>query len=224
MTFSIVARCLNSGLFGTAVSSSSPAVAARCAGARAGVGAVSSQNVTDPTLRGHCLDLMEKGATAAEAVAIIARTTDFMSHRQLLAIDKDGITAVHSGADTLGLWSSAQGSDVACAGNLLANKSVPKAMVEAFEGSRGHLGDRLLLAMRAALDSGGEAGPVHSAGLYLVREVSWPVADLRVDWCDGDPIAELSEVWSIYKLQLDDYVTRALNPESAPSFGVPGDK
>ncbi|MDE0111625.1 MAG: DUF1028 domain-containing protein, partial [Albidovulum sp.] len=78
--------------------------------------------------------------------------------------------------------------------------------------------------MRAALDAGGEAGPVHSAGMYLVREVAWPVADVRVDWSDSDPIAELDRVWSLYKPQLEDYVSRALNPESAPSYGVPGDE
>ena len=224
MTFSIVARCQESGMFGTAVSSSSPAVAARCSGARAGVGAVSSQNVTDPTLRGKCLDLMERGATSAEAVEIISRTAKHMPHRQLLAIDKQGITAVHSGTKTLGLWSTAQGADAACAGNLLADKAVPDAMLDAFERSQGHLGDRLLLAMRAALDAGGEEGPVHSAGMLLVREVSWHVADLRVDWSEGDPVADLDKVWKIYKPQLEDYVTRALNPESAPSYGVPGNQ
>jgi uncharacterized Ntn-hydrolase superfamily protein len=77
--------------------------------------------------------------------------------------------------------------------------------------------------MRAALKAGGEAGPVHSAGLQLVDKVSWPVADLRVDWTEGCPITELSAIWDIYKLQLDAYVTRALNPEAAPSYGVPGD-
>ena len=58
MTFSIVARCADTGMFGVAVSSSSPAVAARCAYARAGVGAVASQNVTDPRLGPQGLDLM----------------------------------------------------------------------------------------------------------------------------------------------------------------------
>ncbi|PKP74850.1 MAG: DUF1028 domain-containing protein, partial [Alphaproteobacteria bacterium HGW-Alphaproteobacteria-6] len=58
MTFSLVARCAETGMFGVAISSSSPAVAARCAHARAGVGAVASQNVTDPRLGPRILDLM----------------------------------------------------------------------------------------------------------------------------------------------------------------------
>ena len=97
-------------------------------------------------------------------------------------------------------------------------------MVAAFQRAEGHLGDRLLAAMNAALVAGGEEGPVHSAGMVLVRDVPWPVADLRVDWTDGDPIAELRKLWEIYQPQLEAYVTRALNPTGAPSFGVPGDR
>jgi uncharacterized Ntn-hydrolase superfamily protein len=95
--------------------------------------------------------------------------------------------------------------------------------VAAFLASQGHLGDRLLIAMRAALQAGGEAGPVHSAGLQMVDKVSWPVADLRVDWTEGCPITELSTIWDVYKPQLEAYVTRALTPDMAPSYGVPGD-
>ena len=97
-------------------------------------------------------------------------------------------------------------------------------MVAAFAASTGHLGDRLLVAMQAALDAGGEAGPIHSAGMKLVREVAWPVADLRVDWTEGDPIAELAALWKLYAPQLDAYVTRAIDPRQAPSYGVPGDE
>lgn len=224
MTFSIVARCAETGMFGVAVSSSSPAVAARCAHARAGVGAVASQNVTDPTLGTRALDLMEQGASAAEAAAIIARTAPFAEYRQLLAVDRDGGSAIHSGRNALGIWAEARGRDVACGGNLLANASVPQAMVEAFLASRGHLGDRLIATLRAALEAGGEAGPVHSAGIRIVREVAWPVADLRCDWTEACPIEQVAAAWEVYKPQLDAYVTRALNPTDAPSYGVPGDE
>lgn len=224
MTFSIVARCAQTGMFGLAISSSSPAVAARCAHARAGVGAVASQNVTDPTLGPRGLDLMERGASAPEAVAILARTASHPEYRQVLAIDRAGATAIHSGPNALGTWAGAEGGDCAAGGNLLANAGVPAAMVAAFEGSSGHLGDRLIAVMQAALDAGGEAGPVHSAGLLLVREVPWPVADLRIDWTGKCPITALAAAWKVYRPQLDAYVTRALNPTEAPSYGVPGDE
>lgn len=60
--------------------------------------------------------------------------------------------------------------------------------------------------------------------MKLVREVDWPVADLRIDWTEGDPIAELAALWTLYAPQLDAYVTRALDPSAAPSYGVPGDE
>jgi len=224
MTFSIVARCARTGMFGVAVSSSSPAVAARCAYAQAGVGAVASQNVTDPTLGMRGLELMARGASAAEAVAILKRTGAWPEYRQVLAVDAKGVSAIHSGPRALGTWAEASGANVACGGNLLASPDVPRKMVEAFEASSGHLGDRIVAVMRAALAAGGEAGPVHSAGMKLVDKVSWPVADLRVDWTDGCPIEGLAALWDIYKPQLADYVTRALNPTAAPSYGVPGDE
>ena len=224
MTFSIVARCSRTGMFGVAVSSSSPAVAARCAYALAGVGAVASQNVTDPTLGTRALDLMARGASATEAVAILKRTGAHMEFRQLLAVDGAGISAIHSGPRALGIWAEARGENVACGGNLLANDGVPQAMVDAFLASEGHLGDRIIATMRAALKAGGEAVPVRSAGMKLVREVAWPVADLRCDWTEGCPIEELGKLWDIYKPQLDAYVTRAINPSDAPSYGVPGDE
>lgn len=224
MTFSIVARCRKTGMFGVAVASSSPAVAARCAYARAGVGAAASQNVTDPTLGPRVLDLMANGAAADEAVAIVARTAPFADHRQLLAVDAAGGAAVHTGAVALGVFADARATDVACGGNLLASHDVPRRMADAFAAAPGPLGDRLLAAMQAGLDAGGEAGPIHSAGMKLVRDVAWPVADLRVDWTEGNPIAELASLWALYAPQLDAYVTRALDPTRAPSYGVPGDR
>jgi uncharacterized Ntn-hydrolase superfamily protein len=223
MTFSIAARCVRTGRFAVAVASSSPAVAARCAYARAGIGAATTQNVTDPRLGPQALDLMALGATATVARDILVGTTPHIAHRQLTMIDAQGRTAVFSGSGTLGVHAEAQGRDVVSAGNLLANPGVPQAIVTAFEASAGpDLGDRVIAAMTAGLLAGGEAGPIHSAGLQIVGEVSWPIVDLRVDWHDA-PIAELGRIWGIYKPQMDAYVTRALNPIAAPPYGVPGD-
>ena len=224
MTFSVVARCEETGMFGVAVSSSSPAVAARCAYARAGVGAVASQNVTDPRLGSRGLDLMANGASASEAVEILRRTGEHVAYRQVLAVDAAGGTAIHSGHEALGIWADASDTNVACGGNMLADAAVPAAMVETWRLSSGHLGDRLVAVMRAALAAGGEAGPVHSAGMKLVREVAWPVADIRCDWSDECPVEAMAAIWALYKPQLDDYVTRALNPSAAPSYGVPGNE
>jgi len=224
MTFSLVARCAETGMFGVAIASSSPAVAARCAYARAGVGAVASQNVTDPRLGPLTLDLMASGMTAAAAVAEVQRRGSFIDYRQVLTVDGSGGTAIHSGPRSLGIWTQAQAENVASGGNLLANESVPEAILEGFLASTGHLGDRLVAALRAGLVAGGEAGPVHSAGMMLVDKVPWPVADLRCDWTEDCPIEALATVWDIYKPQLEAYIQRALDPRAAPSYGVPGDR
>jgi uncharacterized Ntn-hydrolase superfamily protein len=224
MTFSIAAQCARTGMFGIAVSSSSPAVAARCAYARALIGAAGSQNITDPTLGPKLLDLIALGATASEAMRIIAGSTAHIAYRQLVAVDAGGRTAVFSGARTLGTHAAAEGEGAVAAGNMLRTKMVPERMVSAFSGASGGLGGRLLAAMRAGLDEGGEEGPVHSAGLLLVRDVPWPVANLRIDWSEADPIADLARLWEIYEPQLEAYVARALDPTDAPSFGVPGDE
>ena len=97
-------------------------------------------------------------------------------------------------------------------------------MVAAFEQTAGHLADRLLAAMHAAMAAGGEAGPVHSAAMKIAGELTWPLVDLRVDWADEDPIGALDKLWQDYRPQMQDYVTRALNPTAAPSYGVPGDE
>lgn len=224
MTFSLVARCAETGMFGLAISSSSPAVAARCAYARAGVGAVASQNVTDPTLGPLALDLMQGGMSAAAAIEHVREQGKFIEYRQVLAVDKDGATAIHSGPNSLGIWTQAQGTDVASGGNMLANDGVPQAVVDGFVNSVGHLGDRLITAMQAGLAMGGEAGPLHSAGMLLVDKVAWPVAELRCDWTEDCPIENIATAWRIYKPQLDAYVQRAIDPREAPSYGVPGDE
>lgn len=224
MTFSVVARCADTGMFGLAITSSSPAVAARCSYARAGVGAVASQNVTDPSLGPFVLDALASGKDAAAAIQHCVQNNAHMEYRQVLAVDNQGNTAIHSGPQSLGIWTQASDTNVACGGNLLDNQSIPQSMVDAFLNSTGDLGTRLVNVLKAGLAAGGEAGDVHSAGLKLVDKVSWPVADLRVDWTDDCPISELETLWGIYQPQLDDYVKRALNPTEAPSYGVPGDE
>lgn len=226
MTLSLVARCASSGMLGVAISSSSPAVAARCAHVRAGVGAVASQNVTDPRLGQRALRLMADGAPAATAMAVIAQTAHRPEFRQVLAVDRHGGAAIHSGPRALGIWAEAIGEGVAAGGNLLADAGVPAAMVAAFGRAHGHLGDRLLAALAAGRDAGGEAGPLRSAGLMVAHDQDWPLVDLRVDWTPEGacPVDALVGLWAVWEPQMNDYVTRALEPEAAPSFGVPGDE
>ncbi len=224
MTFSITGRCAETGMFGLSVTSSSPSVASRCAWAKAGVGAVATQNITDPSLGARGLALMEDGLDAAAALRQIRDTAPHLAYRQLALIDRQGRTAHHSGENTLGTHAVAEGRDCVAAGNLLADTGVPAAMVVAFEASAGEpLAERLLRGLEAGLAAGGEEGPVKSAGLLVVHALDWPLVELRQDWRDEDVIPALRQAWEVFRPQVDDYVTRALDPTAAPSYGVPGD-
>jgi uncharacterized Ntn-hydrolase superfamily protein len=191
---------------------------------RAGVGAACTQNITDPRLGMVLLDRMAAGDSAHEAMAAVIETEPLIAWRQLTAIDQNGVTATWSGEQTLGTYATAEGPDCVAAGNLLADSHVPLEMVGAFAGlPNDDLGNRLVAALAEGLRAGGEAGPVHSAGLVIVSDVSWPVTDLRVDWSE-DPIAELAALWRLWRPQANVYRLRALDPAAAPGYGVPGDE
>lgn len=224
MTFSIVGRCPETGQLGIAISSSSIAVGARCPWARAGTGAVATQNVTLPALGPRILDLLGEALEPQAALDRALGEDAWAQYRQVTVIDARGRTAFFSGKAALGLYDAVAGRDCVAAGNMLANSGVIAAMVPAFVEAKGLLADRLLAAMAAALAAGGEAGPVHSAALEIVDRQVWPLVDLRVDWAEDEPVAELERLWQAYRPQMQDYVTRALNPSAAPSYGVPGDE
>ncbi|MGH8487256.1 MAG: DUF1028 domain-containing protein, partial [Pseudomonas sp.] len=219
MTFSIVGRCAETGQLGIAISSSSIAVGARCPWLRTGVGAVSSQNITLPALGPQVLDALGDGLAPNQALDHALTRNGYSQYRQVAVVDAQGRTAVFSGNHTLGTHNAVAGEQCVAAGNLLANTAVIERMVAAFEASEGCLAARLLTALQAGQDAGGEAGAVHSAAVSVVGELVWPIVDLRVDWADENPIGELQKLWDAYEPQLQDYLTRALNPTLAPSYG-----
>ena len=150
MTFSIAARCAATGMLGVAVSSSSPAVAARCAHVRAGVGAAGSQNVTDPRLGPRLLDLLADGLAAPDAVArVVAEGGPEIAYRQLTCVDAAGRTGAYSGASTLGTHGTREETDCVAAGNLLATTGVLDAIAGSFATSAGHLAGRLCAATQS---------------------------------------------------------------------------
>ena len=222
MTLSIAAWDQSTGQFGAAISSSSISVASRCLHWRPGIGIALSQNITDPRLGQRMLSLLAEGVSVDDTVKATVQSTPYSQYRQLALVGGDGNTGLFTGDKVLGCFSSAKGRHCVAAGNLLDNEDVPTAMIENFENSSGSFAKRVLDALKAGVDAGGEAGSLHSAGLLIGGDVSWPIAELRIDW-DDDPIAKMFAGWAVYEPQIDDYVTRALDPREAPSYGVPGD-
>lgn len=222
MTLSIAAWDESTAQLGAAISSSSISVSSRCLHWRPGTGIALSQNITDPRLGPRMLALLADGVEVPAAIDAVVQSTPHIDFRQLGLIDSRGNTGLFTGDAVLGCFASAEGRHCVAAGNLLDNEGVPAAMVKAFENAGGSFGTRVLGALVAGIEAGGEAGPVHSAGLLIGGEPSWPLAELRIDW-DQDPIARMLAGWEVYEPQIDDYVTRAYNPGDAPSYGVPGD-
>jgi len=214
-------------MFGVAITTSSICVGARCPHARAGVGAVATQNITDPHLATLVLDRLEAGDRATDALNAVTSGREHISYRQLTVVDKNGNRAHFTGENILGTNTISEGDDCVAAGNLLSSVEVPVAMAEKFSTcAELHLADRLLTALEAGIAAGGEEGPVHSAALYVAHEQPFALVDLRVDWEDNGkdgPVRKLREIWTAYEPQMNDYLTRALNPSDAPSYGVAGD-
>lgn len=217
MTYSIAARCEKTGAFGIAVTSSSICVASRCAWVGP-LGAVSTQNVTDPALGPAGLALLRQGLGAGAVLNLLLAGTPEREWRQVGVIDRYGQTAVHSGNEALPLAAYTQGKGCIALGNLLASPDVPARMIAAFEESADQdLAERLMRSLEAGLDAGGETGDEHAAGLHVADTYDWPVVDLRVDWHD-EPVAELRRIWTLYAPQRAAYESRARAPGTAPSF------
>ena len=225
MTFSISDFCQRTGMVGVAITTSSICVASRCPWVRSGVGAAATQNITEPSLGILMLNYLEQELDVQQSLNKVISDRQYIEYRQLALIDTKGNSASYTGSKTLGTNAVIKGTDCISAGNLLRSSKTVEEMSKHFSNNSNlHLGERLLLALQAGVDAGGEEGPVHSAGLKVAFEHSWPLIDLRIDWSEENPILELMNLWISYKPQMNDYNSRAINPINAPSYGVPGDE
>ena len=216
MTFSVVGMCRQTGMFGAAVTTSSIGVGSRCPFARAGVGAVLTQHRTDPRLGPRGLELLAAGQSASQVMAALVQGNPTIGWRQLAVIDTQGETAYYHGDRISSIHAAAQGNAVCAIGNILRSEDVPQAMVEAFgQEPEAHLAERLLRALEAGLEAGGELKQVKSAALLVVHEQLFPLVDLRVE-LDPQPLVALRFLWELYLPQLELYVRRAIDPDSVP--------
>ncbi|MEO3475287.1 DUF1028 domain-containing protein [Roseomonas sp. CAU 1739] len=217
MTYSLIACCPNTGAFGAVVTSSSVATAARCIRTDA-LGAVATQNFSDPSLGPLGTRLLRDGLGAGAVLRLLLDSTTAPEHRQVTVVDRRGAVAWHIGEASMPVAGVATGPGCIAMGNLLANDTVPAAMVAAYADATGMvLAERLMRALEAGLDAGGEFDDEHGAGLLVSDTHDWPVVDLRVDWDDA-PIAALRALWTRYAPQQAAYVARFLDPRQAPAF------
>lgn len=222
MTFSLAGRCARTGMLGAVVTTSSIAVGARCPFAASGVGAVLTQHRTDPRLGPLGLEMLRLGYTPAEVIAGLSAVTPGSEWRQLAVIDAGGRTASYTGASCKPERADISGRDCVALGNIVRSEEVPRAMVRAFEANPDDsLTKRLIDALQAGEDAGGEFVPLVSTAVLVADRFSFPYVDLRVDNQD-DPIRALRRMWELYEPQADPYVDRATAPEKAmPAQALP---
>ncbi len=219
MTFSLLGRCARTGMLGAVVTTSAIAVGSRCAFARAGIGAVLTQHRTDPRLGPLGLDLLARGSDAGHALRAMLASTPHREWRQLAVLDADGRSAAFSGGHVKPERGEAHGTSCVAIANIVRSAALPAAMTEAFERSPDQpLPDRLLAALFAGVEAGGEFRLLVSAALLVVHRESFPYVDLRIDRSER-PIAALAELWEDYRSEADAYVQRAIDPDRATSPG-----
>jgi uncharacterized Ntn-hydrolase superfamily protein len=219
VTYSIVARCARTGQLGAAGTTSDLGLGARVPWLAAGVGAVVTQHRTDPRLGPLMLAALASGASA-EAAVQAAAATEHARWRQLAAIGRTAPPAAFSG-ELVDPRHATQllGADYAVVGNGLAGPEVGPAIGDAFAAQvELPLAERLLRALQAGLDAGGELWPLRSAYLSVVDTEVFPLVGLRVDE-HAAPLTELRRLWTLYRPWVNEFVVRAIDPDRAA--GIP---
>lgn len=215
MTFSLLARCADTGRLGVAVTTSDIAVGARVPSAIPGVGVAVTQHRTDPRLGPRALELLRSGRGARDAVDSVVAATPHRWWRQLAVMDASGDTAAFSGEGVTATCAVEAGPGCLAVGNMLVGEQVAPAMTRAFADSAGEpLAARLLVALEAGEAAGGETGALRSAALLVVGEEEFPLVDLRVDSAPA-PLGALRSLWEEYEPWAGDFVRRALDPDAA---------
>ena len=214
MTFSLVGMCRRTGMFGAAVTTSNMNVGTRCPYAKAGVGAVLTQNRTDTRLGPQGIELLTDGKSAPNVIEALTADNPTIGWRQLAVIDREGGTGFYHGDKITSIHAGAEGDGCCAIGNIIRNDKVPSKMIEAFEHTPdAHLAERLVQGLEAGLAAGSELKQIKSAALLVVHEQDFPLVDLRVEF-DRDPLAELRFLWETYQPQMDRFVTQVIDPDS----------
>ena len=215
MTFSMIARCPESGAFGGVIGTSSLAVGNRCLRVSHRRGAFLSQHRTDARLGDEGIALLNSGLAADDAIAQVAAGSSDIEWRQLAALDARGRAAAYHGRRMYSIYTHSIGKDCVAIGNILANDRVTDAMVAAFEdGSDAPLEERLLRALEAGRDAGGEIlDPLRSAALRVTASHGIDRCDLRVDVAE-EAAAALRALLVAYGDQEELLRRVALEPDS----------
>lgn len=204
-TFSIVAADPVTEELGIAVQSKFIAVGSVVPWAKAGVGAVATQSWANTSFGPGGIALLEKGCPPGEALEMMLAEDEKKEYRQVGIVDATGNAASFTGDECFPWAGGVTGKNYACQGNILVNRETVTRMAEVFEGTAGELAPRLLEALSAAQEAGGDSRGKQSAALLVVRPAGGyggfndRYIDLRVD-DHPEPIRELIRLHGLYTL------------------------
>lgn len=205
-TFSITARCKETGMLGVAVSTARPCVGGLAPYAKAGVGAIATQARLNAYYGIDGLKHLKNGLSAEEALAKMQAEDDGYELRQIAIVDNNGNTVGFTGKETIPWAGHYVGDQFVAAGNMLVSEETVQAMAKSFEDSGiEYLPERLLAALRAGQDAGGDKRGKQSAALYVVDELEYALVDIRADEHE-DPVTELERIYDVWKKELFPYI------------------
>lgn len=203
MTWSIVARDAATGAFAVAVTTCNLAVGASCPFLRTGVGAVSTQSMSNRYLGPAVLDAMARGLPPQLALDSALAGDEGRGLRQIHAVDATGRVAAFTGTNCVEWCGSIAGDGFSVAGNMLANDRVIADTAEVFaRRSDLPLPERLMAALHAGQAAGGDKRGRQSAALQVTTTEDFPDINLRVD-DHADPLHEVSRLLALWRVQAE---------------------
>jgi len=197
----MVARCPRASALGVCVSTAAPAVGSRVPHVEADVGAIATQARTNVLYGIEGLKMLKAGFSPEKTLEAVLKKDPDRESRQVIIIDKEGRKAAFTGKETVNWKGHLTGKDYVVAGNLLVGRRVLEAMAQAFERSEDLLADRLMRALEAGQEAGGDRRGRVSAALLVASKKNKgtpPILALRVDK-HKDPVTELRRIFESYK-------------------------
>lgn len=218
-TFTILAKCPRTGALGIAMATYSLGVGGYCPAINPQAGVLASQAFADPRLRPIGMQILESGASAAQALKGMQDADPYIDYRQIGIVDAQGGLAAHTGPKARAWAGHETGEAYVAMGNVMVGPQVVDAMARTFESTETEaLEERLIRAVEAGRDAGGQPEGQRSAALIVYRvEESYPWMDLRVDAHD-EPVGELRRIYELYQPMADYYYyLRPQDPANTPT-------
>jgi uncharacterized Ntn-hydrolase superfamily protein len=221
MTYTLIGRCGRTGMLGVGIATYSLAVGGLCPVVVSGVGAMTSQAFVNPALKTLGAQLLRAGHPAAQVLEMLRGVDPHFDFRQVAVLDRRGDVACHTGTRCRDWAGHVAGPGFIACGNVLKDAGVAQAMADAFAADpQAELGERLLRALEAGRDAGGQVGgvghlPERSAALLVHGAEEHALIDLRVDG-HGDAVTELRRLHDEFRPYVAFHELRWRDPGAAP--------